>query len=269
MKRLFIILVIITASSLLFVFEKGEKSLSSAQLIQRLNQAGFKVTPQEKLLLYPDQEALFPETPEIIQTMRLRHTSGNSTVVTAASFSNETISSSLKGKTRGFPGRNWFFFGGTDTMMTKLIQKALLAGEDDLAYRVKTYETRNKQTPLIYSKQNGNVKVEVKEEVLSREEILDRFRAAGLTINRIVENKGMPGSVKRKLPATIEPLDDFLLFIESEGVFPIEFKTPADAIEMHRKYNKGFRHGNWYFPGQITSELRKKLVRALKNNHDV
>jgi len=269
MKKLFIIVVTIAAVSLFFVFEKGEKPLSSAQMIQRLNQAGFEVLPQEKLLLYPDQEALFPETPEIIQTMRLRHTSGNSTVVTAASFSNETIPSSLKGKTRGFPSRNWFFFGGTDTMLTKKIQEALQAEDGDLAYRVKISETTNKQTLLIHSTQNENLKAESKEEVLSREEILGRFRAAGLTINRIVEDKGMPGSVKRKLPVTIKPRDDFLLFIENEGVFPIEFNTPADAIEMHRKYKKGFRHGNWYFPGQITSELREKLVRALKNNQEV
>ncbi len=60
MKKLFIIVVTIAAVSLFFVFEKGEKPLSSAQMIQRLNQAGFEVLPQEKLLLYPDQEALFP-----------------------------------------------------------------------------------------------------------------------------------------------------------------------------------------------------------------
>ncbi len=100
------------------------------------------------------------------------------------------------------------------------------------------------------------------EETLSRQQIFDRFEVAGLHINRVVEDKEMPGSVKRKL--TSQPLDDFVLFIEDEGVFPIEFKTPEEAIDMLRSHKKGFRHGNWYFPGQITSEMRIKLVSALK-----
>ncbi len=245
-------------------YERGEKPLSMSQMEQRLLQAGFKLEPQEKLQLYPDQEALFPEKPGTIRTFRLHHSDGSSTVITAASFSNEKISHSLKGKTRGFPSRNWFFLGGIDLAMTRQVQEALKSGEDDLVFRLKVSDAEPKppvsSTPSVRA-EGENIVVE---EILTRKEVLERFESAGLTIIHIEENKGMPSSVKRKLP--VEPLDDFLLIIENEGVFPIEFKTPEDAIKMHQKYKKGFRHGNWYFPGQITSGLRNRLVSALRGN---
>lgn len=246
------------------MFERGEKPLSASQVEQRLVEAGFEIEPQEKLLLYANDEALLPEKPGNLQTLRLRHPDIGSSVVTAASFSNEKAAHSLKGKTRGFSSRNWFFFGGVDTVMTKRIQDTLEAGENEFVYRLKTSDQEPK--PLVPATQEANAGKAVAgkpkpEEILTREEVLGRFKAAGLSINRIEEDKDMPGSIKKKLP--VAPLDDFLLFIEQEGVFPIEFKTPEDAIKMQQSHKKGFRHGNWYFPGQITAELRKKLVNAL------
>lgn len=264
MKRIAVILMFV-GIGLFFVLERGEKPLSAAEMERRLALAGFTIEPQEKLLLYTDQEAILPEIPETLRTMRLRHSDGGSTVVTAASFGNEKVSHFMNGKTRGFPSRNWFFFGGIDTRMTRQVQQALVAGRGDYAYRFKVSDVEpNRPVPppqgVGTSGRTADENVVV-EEVLTRTQVLDRFKVAGLTINRIEENKGMPGSVKRKLP--VEPLDDFLLFIEDEGVFPIEFRTAEDSIRMHQKYKKGFRHGNWYFPGQITSELRDKLVSAL------
>ena len=81
-------------------------------------------------LLCANDKAVLPEKPAIIQTMRLTHADGGSAVVTAASFRNEKISHSLKGQARGFPSRNWFFFGGIDTVMTKQVIMVMMSDID-------------------------------------------------------------------------------------------------------------------------------------------
>ena len=272
MRKLFIIglialgisftIVVAGVIGLFYIFERGEKPLSASEVVQRLTRAGFEIELQNRVLLYANDEALLPEKPATIQTLYLKHPDIGSGVVTAASFSNEKVSLSLKGKTNGFPIRNWFFFGIVNTAMTEQIQVALKTGEGDLVIRLKTFRVESKIGPEVIPIEVTITATQKKrEELLSRGEVLQRFISAGLKINRIEENKEMPLSVKKKLPT--EPLNDFLLFIEDEGIFPIEFSSTREAIQMQKNHKKGFRYGNWYFPGQITAGLRKKLENAL------
>jgi hypothetical protein len=257
----FIALIVVVAAIMFFMFERGEKPLSFDQVEQRLAGAGFEIDLQDEVLLYSEQEDLLPEEPETIETIRLRHPDIGSDTVTLASFSNEKVSHWLKGKTNGFPSRNWFFFGIINTAMTREVQAALEVREGEMEFRIRTSDAE--LTPIALVEEETDIDEVSPEEVLTRREVLDRFEAAGLTINRIEEDREMPRSVAKKL--TSEPLDDFVLFIEEEGVFPIEFETVEEAVAMQREHKKGFRHGNWYFPGQITSSLRDSLVSALKN----
>ena len=94
----------------------------------------------------------------------------------------------------------------------------------------------------------------------------DEFARLSTTLDEKCGYDAPPASnIRKALKRSTEVLG-FLIkdIVLSQDSTDIE--TPDEAIEMQQNHKKGFRHGNWYFPGQITAELRRKLISALESS---
>lgn len=239
-------------------FERGPKPLRYVGLVHRLEDAGILVEPLDSLELTREQEALLPEQPKRLFTGRFIHPELGISKITAAAFHRERVPRWLEEQLEGFASRNWFFFGPVKASVKEAIAKALEIRTGDVAFRLR--ERKKTLKPMAWQGISG-AKRRPQEELLSRQQVLGRIAAAGLEINRVVRKREMPASIRKALPA--EPKENFLLIVEDEGIYPIQFTTVEQAIAMQKVHKKGFRQGNWYFPGQVSEVLRKKLTQAL------
>jgi hypothetical protein len=98
---------------------------------------------------------------------------------------------------------------------------------------------------------------------IGKEELLARLDAAGLA----PETRPAPESASRveELVAELKPTSRFLLGVDHEGMYAMEFASTDLARRMEQEEAAGFRYRNWFFHGRVTLEVTRAVQRALEN----